>query len=54
MQLGELSEQLDEGSFAERVIRRGVEGNGRITRCKVLDVPCLEKFVMSDMHRQTI
>ena len=41
VKLGELAEQLDERAFAERVVRRCVEGKSWVSRSKVLDVSCL-------------
>lgn len=38
MELRELAEELDEGAFAEGVVRRGVEGDGGVARGEVLDV----------------
>lgn len=43
MQLGELPQELNQRSFAERMIRGGVECNRGETRGEVLDVSSLEK-----------
>lgn len=38
---GELTEELDEGSLSERVVDRGVEGDGRVRLGQDLDPSCL-------------
>lgn len=38
VQLGELTEKLDEGAFSKRMVRRCVERDGRIAGGKVLNV----------------
>lgn len=41
VQLGELTEQLDERALAEGVVWRRVEGQRGVSWCEMLDIPCL-------------
>lgn len=42
MQVGKLSQELDQGTFPEAVIWGGMESDSRVSRCEMLDITGLK------------